>query len=107
MIEDLALLKPIRNTYLPTNDPRPDLAADSKYWGRLLSLSHGYCDESDPACLFWVLNGLRCMGCGLAYANGEWRIVAGENQAYARDREKYLVPKRDEVMKLLERLNAL
>ena len=106
MLEDLAAIVPILPAYLPTDDPRPELEADSTYWGRLLSLAHGNCDEADPACLFWVLNGLRCMGCGLAYANGEWRIVAGENQDYQRDRE-YLRPHTELLRQILGKLSGV
>lgn len=105
MIEDLAMLKPVRAVYLHTNDPRPDLAADSAVWGRLLSMAHGYSDEADPECLFWVLNGLRCMGCGLAYANGAWRVVAGQNADYQVDRER-LRPHKELLFALLGKLSG-
>lgn len=103
--EDLAAIPELAPLYLPTNDPRPDLASDSAVWSRLLSLAHGDCGE-DADSLFWVLQGMRCMGTSLVKGTSGWKLEAGQNKAYAADRARYLVPNSDKVLALLRRLEA-
>lgn len=106
MLEDLRDTPKLAPLYLPTNDPRPDLAKDSRAWGRLLSLAHGEFGEDDPLSLFWILQGMRCMGTTLVKSGAAWRLDAGGNPDYAADRERYLVPHRDDVRMLLSKLDA-
>jgi hypothetical protein len=101
--EDLAALPNLAPLYLPTNDPRPDLTGDSVIWGRLLSLAHGTCGE-DQDSLFWVLNGLRCLGTLLVKGAFGWKLEAGQNKTYAADRARYLLPNKDKLLELLGRL---
>ena len=103
--EDLAAMPKLAPVYLPTNDPRPDLAADSVVWGRLLSLAHGTCGE-DQDSLFWILQGLRCLGTLLVKGVSGWRLEAGQNKTYAADRARYLVPNKDVLLDLLRKLAA-
>lgn len=76
---------------LRTDDPRPDLAADSELWTRLLNLTHGMAGRE----LREVLHGLRCLGARLVWAGRMLRLVPGEEMSaeeYAADRERWLMP---------------
>ena len=70
-----------------------------------MSLAHGDCGE-DKDSLFWVLQGLRCLGTLLVQGVSGWRLEAGQNKTYQADRAKYLVPNKDKLLELLKRLEA-
>jgi len=86
-------------------DPRPELADDHETWERLLALAHQAHGADDPESLFWVLHGLRCLGCELVRESYGWRIAAGENEDYTFCRQRYLVSRREQVTALLAQLN--
>ncbi len=82
-------------------DPRRDLA-DGALFARLLA--DGYAlDGADPQGIFGALHGLRCCGARLALDFGRARVVAGEmgRDEYAADRARWLLPRADELRRLL------
>ncbi|MHB9033140.1 MAG: hypothetical protein ACYC6L_08845 [Anaerolineae bacterium] len=93
------------NTEVILRDPRPELADDHAIWERLLALAHQVHGAQDPESLFWVLHGLRCLGCELVRESYGWRIAAGENADYAFHRQRYLVNRKEQVLALLTQLN--
>ncbi len=77
-------------------DPRPDLAADTVLWSRLLP---SVAQLEGPACyncrsLLGALRGLRCEGAGLERQGGRVRLVPGymDPEDYAEKRRIWLVP---------------
>ncbi len=90
-------------------DPRPDLKYDSEDWTRLLTMMEQEC----PIEFLGVLHGMRC--CGLRLHRGRDGYVfrpdydpvtsmwCNKAQYYA-DRDKWLVPWQDEIVKYLDRL---
>lgn len=92
---------------LATEDPRPDLVEDHVPWERLLNLAYGVHGALNPDSLFWVLDGLRCLGCGLARDARGWRLTPGECQEYDRFKREYLVPRKQQVVEILEMLAYL
>jgi len=107
LFEDMQVKINLLPAYDVTDDPRPDLGADSAAWRKLLKTAHWKCGADGPESLFWHLHGLRCTGCQLERDGRGWRITAGQNQNYAADRERYLVPRQQAIIELLEYLNAL
>lgn len=90
------------------DDPRPDLKFDSKEWTRLLQMA-----EKKNTTVAWLLNGFRCCGLRLhrdsqGYAmrpefdptSSQWT----SRQAYEKDRDKWLMPYKQEIIDLLNRL---
>lgn len=104
----------------PWQDPRPDLAADRSRWWLLLEAAYRL-DGQDPEGLYGALFGLRCCGARLELANPEtwgarpedppptYRLVRGEElseAAYAELRQRYLVPHREALTRLLSASSA-
>ena len=96
----------------PLTDPRPDLSEDSAAWDELLRLAQAV--ESEFA---YVLHGMRACGCLLAYERGAWRMrplldrserrsVWQHHAAWERDRERWLVPYQNALIRLLGMLPA-
>ena len=85
-------------------DPRPDLG-DGPLYGRLLALAWAL-DGHDPAGLFGALHGLRCLGARTGRDVGRARLLAGEIPApeYAALRRRYLLPRADDLRRLLGEL---
>lgn len=88
-------------------DPRPDLAADSLPWARLLDAARAI-DGDDPCGPFGALLGLRCLGAELDGSSGTCRIRPGEidDAEYRRIRAELLVH-RDVLAELLRNLNEV
>ena len=90
-------------------DPRPDLISDSKLWTRLLQLAK----KEDPN-LAGALHGMRCEGTRIkkglrGYALRPDIEPAGNSawiskREYDREKEKYLRPYQQEIIRLLEKL---
>ena len=91
----------------PGWDPRPDLAADSELWARLLAMAYDH-DGELAGGLFGALHGLRCMGAGLVLIGGKAKLVHGEmtREEYNVDRETYLQQHRAALIGLLRRLDV-
>lgn len=104
----------------PWQDPRPDLATDRSRWWLLLEAAYRL-DGQDPEGLYGALFGLRCCGARLELANPEtwgarpedppptYRLVRGEElseAAYADLRQRYLVPHREALTRLLSAPSA-
>ncbi len=91
------------------SDPRPDLDKqyqDGALWAQLLALSHWL----NPL-LSGLFHGFRCMGTRLEKGPRGYviRPVIGRDawpsqQAYDRDRDRYLMPHKDRVVELLDKL---
>ena len=92
----------------PGWDPRPDLAADSDLWARLLAMAYDL-DGDLPGGLFGALHGMRCCGAGLVLVNGRCKLVPGEmlKADYEADRARYLVEHKAALVELLARLDEL
>lgn len=105
MLEDLDELRRIHPPQLVAQDPRPDLVEDHAAWEKLLNLAYGVHGAMNPDSLFWLLDGLRCMGCGLARDARGWRLTPGECQEYDRFKREYLAPRKQQVVEILEMLN--
>jgi len=97
-------------------DPRPDLTADSPAWQALLELAF-LLDGEAPDGLFGALHGVRCCSARLIPADGTrpsgagYRIAPGDDylgsaQAWATDRERWLVPAADVLTPMLRGLRA-
>lgn len=75
----------------PTEDPRPDLAEDSAWWSRLLTLAHERDEE-----LGGILHGFRCLGRRLRRRDGGVVLGPADDAAdvleYQEDRARYLLP---------------
>ncbi len=92
----------------PVRDPRPDLAADSPAWSDLL-LHAWALDHVDPEGLFGALDGLRCLGASLVVRSaGGMRVSNGRipMAEYAELREKWLRPRADRLIALLDGMEA-
>ncbi len=87
---------------LRSEDPRPDLVADTELWSRLLGLAHDL-DGADAAGIYGVLLALRCCGAKLLSGDGTLRLLPGQltGEEYAADRERWLAPRRDALEQLL------
>ena len=87
-------------------DPRPDLG-DRALYARLLAAAWSL-DGADPAGAFGALHGLRCLGARVALDFGRARLAAGEIPAaeYAELRARYLLPRADELRRLLAAVTA-
>ena len=88
-------------------DPRPDMATDADLWRRLLLLAGLRCDWTSD-CLLATLHGLRCLGARLAVVGGRLALRAGELPAdeYATVRARWLAPRRDELVALLDAIGG-
>ena len=89
---------------LVSEDPRPDLAEDTEYWRQLLRLAYAHDAREDG--LARLLYTLRALGGRILDQKGRLRLAAGAEgeygQAeYARDRDRYLRPYRQELVALL------
>ncbi len=99
----------------PWADPRPDLVADRARWWLVLEAAWRL-DGQDPNGLYGALNGMRCCGARLEIANAEtwgarpedppptYRLVRGEELSeaeYADLRQRYLMPHREALTRLL------
>lgn len=104
----------------PWQDPRPDLTADRSRWWLLLEAGYRL-DGQDPNGLYSALFGLRCCGARLELANAAtwgarpedppptYRLVRGEELSeaeYADLRQRYLVPHRQALTRLLSAPSA-
>lgn len=104
----------------PWADPRPDLTADRARWWLVLEAAYRL-DGQDPAGLYGALFGLRCCGARLELANPKdyslqpegpaptYRLVRGEELSeaeYADLRQRYLVPHREALTRLLSAPSA-
>lgn len=81
---------------LPTDDPRPDLLADSRLWWSLLNLAWGHDHD-----LWAALHGLRCMGACIIEGG---RLVRGSyitTDEYVAWRAEYLLPKAELLQSLI------
>jgi len=84
---------------LPTDDPRPDLATDSRLWWSLLNLAWGHDHE-----LWASLHGLRCMGARLEMHERRLVLARGSyitTEEYAAWRAEYLLPKAELLQRLI------
>lgn len=89
-------------------DPRPDLKADSELWVKLLESSW----NPDNADLFFILHGFRCNSLRLVRGSQgyvlrpEFDEHSGwqDEQDYRECRDKYLVPHKVELERLLRGL---
>lgn len=92
------------------SDPRPELEADSLAWAHLLA--YASTDRSDFKGLYGVIHGARCGGALLTFTHGRWRIepridpaelvsVWHDLAAWEVDRERYLLPHRERLTRLL------
>ena len=90
-------------------DPRNDLAYDSKDWERLLTLAA----EEDTG-LAWILHAFRCVGLWLHKdSNGyslrpEFDPKSSQwiSQArYEEDKDRWLMPHREKIIKVLDGLS--
>lgn len=91
------------------NDPRPDLDKiyhDGPLWVQILALSH-----KSNKLLSGLLHGFRCQGGKLEKGPKGYviRPVFGEQgwkdqREYNKDRDRYLAPHTEEIIKLLDRL---
>jgi len=88
-------------------DPRPDMATDADLWRRLLLLA-GLRGGWTPDCLLATLHGLRCLGARLALVGGRLALRAGAlaPDEYAAVRARWLVPRRDELVALLDAIGG-
>jgi hypothetical protein len=102
---------PTRPSPPPLTDPRPDLPDDSADWTRLLALAGAI----PPAVLAGTLHGFRCCGARLTYERGHWRFTPTidptervglwqTREAWERDREKWLLPFRRQILGVLAQL---
>lgn len=98
----------IRRTYGVHDDPRPDLAHDSKDWKRLLALA-----AAEDIQLAWILQGCRCVGLRLHKSSDGYSLRPDfdprssqwtSQAAYEKDRNKYLLPHKEKIIKLLDSL---
>jgi len=88
----------------PWTDPRPDLVADHAQWEDLLGRAWRL-DAADPEGVYGALNGIRCCAARLERTQpAGWRIVRGDElseQEWHDLRERWLLPHRDAITKLL------
>lgn len=99
----------IRRTYGVHDDPRPDLAHDSKDWKRLLAPA-----AAEDIQLAWILHAFRCVGLRL-HKDGNGYSLRPEfdpkssqwtSQArYEEDKDKWLMPYREKIIKVLDGLS--
>lgn len=104
----------------PWADPRPDLTADRARWWLVLEAAYRL-DGQDPAGLYGALFGMRCCGARLELANPKdyslqpegpaptYRLVRGEELSeaeYTDLRQRYLVPHREALTRLLSAPSA-
>lgn len=104
----------------PWQDPRPDPTADRSRWWLVLEAAYRL-DGQDPAGLYGALFGLRGCGARLELANPKdyslqpegpaptYRLVRGEELSeaeYADLRQRYLVPHREALTRLLSAPSA-
>jgi hypothetical protein len=83
-------------------DPRPDLTDDAAEWTALLATQFVR-DGNDQHGLYGVLHGFRCEGARLVNDRGRLRLEAGElAEEYPALRSVYLVPRRNELSRLLD-----
>ena len=93
-------------------DPRNDLAYDSKDWERLLTLA-----TEEDADLAWILHGFRCVGLRLHH-DSQGYVLRPEFQdaksskwisqaQYEKDRDKWLKSHTENLIKLLDRLSEV
>lgn len=89
-------------------DPRPDLVEDHLLWERVLAVAHE--QNTD---LWGVLHGLRCCGAKLGRTGGRLMLrprvdptgsqaLWPDEQAWARDRQTWLLPRAAAVQAVLE-----
>jgi hypothetical protein len=92
------------------NDPRPNLISDSAEWTKLLNAAENTNKE-----LAGTLHGFRCSGARLTKTSQGYIIEPDLNPksskwltkaAYVIDRDKWLVPYKDELIKLLDGLEG-
>lgn len=100
-------------------NPRPDLTEDADRWRRLLAAAA----LSDTPGIYGALHGVRCCGARLVRNGTGYRIAApgpddgplsyhepdpetGEVVTWEADREDWLVPHREELVRLLRGLDA-
>ncbi len=81
-------------------DPRQDLVEDTCLWTILLTEA-----RKKSITLAGVLHGLRCGGTRIESGAKGLVIRGGDWEDYGTYRDKYLMPYKDDVKKLLERLN--
>jgi hypothetical protein len=95
--------------YMIELDPRPDLHYDSKEWTILLILA-----DTTNQILAGILHGFRC--CGLRLHRGKEGYALRPDldpemskwitkNGYEADRDKWLMPYKNEIVGLLEQLN--
>lgn len=86
-------------------DPRPDLRRDSRLWSRLLALAWGPSADC-PAGVWGPLHGMRCYGVALVVTDKGIALGRGEmtEAEYQADRARYLMPHKDELIRLLQEL---
>lgn len=92
-----------------TTDPRPDLAEDHDLWQRLLPLAYEEDGEATHGA-FGALHGLRCCGGRLLPKEGGGYKLAGdpgEKDAWPGIKQRFLLPKREVMAKLLQQLASL
>ena len=83
-------------------DPRPDLVQDHRAWVVLLQTATELYPENRN--ILKVLDGFRCLGCQLIVGHdGALKMLRGsedyaKEEDYQRDRERYLVPIKAELM---------
>ncbi len=86
---------------MSTHDPRPDLVGDHREWEAVLSTQFTR-DGANPHGLYGALHGFRAEGARLVLNRGRLRIEPGElGNDYPALRNLYLVPRRDELTRLL------
>jgi len=92
-------------------DPRLDLVYDSDEWAVLLSMA----EDTDKDCA-WLLHGLRCGGMRLHRGPSGYALRPEYDPAtsawvtpeeYAKDRDKWLMPQADMIVRLLDRLTKV
>lgn len=104
----------------PWADPRPDLVDDHSRWWLVLEAAWRI-DSQDPYGVYGALNGMRCCGARLELANPDtwgarpedppptYRLVRGDELSeaeYADLRQRYLVPHREALTRLLSAPSA-
>lgn len=95
-------------------EPRPDLAADTRAWQALLETAF-LLDGEEPRGLLGALHGVRCCGARLVPLSRHqrdgrgYRLAPGDDyhggtEAWAGDRERWLLPHADVLTPLLKGL---
>lgn len=95
------------------DDPRPDLKSDTREWTRFLKLAAKI--NTDMA---WLLNGFRCVGLRLQrvrdqHGNDQYALRPeydpksskwATQAEYEKDRDKWLLPYKQEILELLNKI---